>query len=191
MTQILEAIRDGREEASQRLWSILYEELRQMAQRKMTNEPLGHTLQPTALVHEAYLRLMADQDASWENRAHFFGAAAEAMRRILIERARRQRRLKHGGNRNRVPLKDSAILVNQEPIDLIALDEALTRLEKLDKRMSEVVKLHCFAGLSHKEIAKLLKVSEWTVIRDWIAGKTLLLYEMGEPPGQNRNHDQS
>jgi len=179
VTDILADLRGGNRQAAEELLPIVYGELRKLARAKMAREAPGHTLQPTALVHEAYLRLVKDPEASWEGRAHFFAAAAEAMRRILIERARRYRRQKHGGDHQRVtfaePVGGSAAL---GPEELLALDAALERLEGLDEAMSGVVKLRCFAGLSVEETAEALGISTRTVKRHWAAALAWLNREM-------------
>lgn len=153
--------------AADELLPQLYDELRDMARRKMEREPRGQTLQATALVHEAYVRLVGDRDPGWSGRAHFLGAAAEAMHRILIERARAKGRLKRGGGRLRVDLTDLATLDGAPDADLLALDEALVRLEARDARKAKVVVLRFYGGLSIEEIAQALSVSPATVKSDW------------------------
>jgi RNA polymerase sigma factor (TIGR02999 family) len=153
--------------AADELLPQLYDELRGMARRKLEREPRGQTLQATALVHEAYLRLVGDRDPGWSGRAHFLGAAAEAMHRILVERARAKGRLKRGGGRTRVDLTDVATLDGAPNAEVIALDEALARLESRDVRKAKVVVLRYFGGLSIDEIAQALSVSPTTVKSDW------------------------
>jgi RNA polymerase sigma factor (TIGR02999 family) len=166
--QALEAAVSGDAEAASRLLPLLYGELRGLARRLMANQPPGHTLQPTALVHEAYLRLIGKDGAEWEGRAHFFGAAARAMRDILVESARRKAALKRGGARKRVDVEPEALAVEgPRADDLLALDEALRKLEDEDPRKGRIVDLRFFAGLEMAEIAELLGVSEATVKRDW------------------------
>ncbi len=179
VTQILAAISAGDEGRADELLRLVYDELRRMARQKMAHEPPGHTLQPTALVHEAYLRLVGDQDVRWEGRSHFFGAAAEAMRRILIDRARRYAAARHGGGRQRVPLEAADRAAAGESVDLLALDDALGRLQEHDQRMAEVVKLRFFAGLTIEETAAALDVTSRTVNRDWIAARAWLHHELG------------
>lgn len=153
--------------AADELLPQLYDELRDMARRKMEHEPRGQTLQATALVHEAYVRLVGDRDPGWSGRAHFLGAAAEAMHRILVERARAKGRLKRGGGRARVDLTDVATLSGEPDADLLALDEALARLEARDARKAKVVVLRYYGGLSIEEIAQALSVSPSTAKSDW------------------------
>ena len=178
VTRILEAISSGSKEAADELLALVYAELRKMARAKMAREKPGQTLQPTALVHEAYLCLMGDEEPRWENRAHFFTAAAEAMRRILIDRARSKATAKHGGDRRRVELESSAGAQQPRIEMLLALDEALDRLEGLDDRMAKVVKLRYFAGLTVKETALALGLSPRSVNRHWAAARAWLHREM-------------
>jgi RNA polymerase sigma factor (TIGR02999 family) len=174
VTQILHAITGGDLAAASQLLPLVYDELRQLAAQKLAHETPGQTLQPTALVHEAYLRLVGDEpEAHWEGRSHFFAAAAEAMRRILIENARRKKREKHGGGFRRVELPDLPV-ANQEPDDLLALDEALARFAEEDPAAAEVVKLRLYAGLSVEEAGAALGLSRthayrhWTYARAWL-----------------------
>jgi RNA polymerase sigma factor (TIGR02999 family) len=167
VTRLLAAMNAGDSRASGQLLDLVYAELRELASRKMAHEPPGHTLQPTALVHEAFLRLAGDHQAQWENRAHFFGAAGEAMRRILIERARRYGRIKHGGGRKRVDLPEHLVADESRSAELFALDEAIDRLEAFDKRKSDIVKLRYFVGMTIEETAEALCVSPATVKSDW------------------------
>jgi len=173
-TELLSAIGDGDRSAATALLPLVYEELRRLAQQRMAREPPGQTLQATALVHEAYLRLIGVGDIPWRNRAHFFGAAAEAMRRILVERARRRTRLRHGGQCQRLSLDDSLIVSPAASPDLVALDEALQRLEALDLRKASVVKLRYFAGCSIEQTADALDISPATVKNDWRYAKAWL-----------------
>jgi RNA polymerase sigma factor (TIGR02999 family) len=156
VTQMLHAAAQGDSSAASQLLPLVHDELRQLAARKLVHEAAGQTLEPTALVHEAYLRLVGDEhDAQWEGRGHFFAAAAEAMRRILIENARRKKREKHGGGLRRVELPDLPV-ADQEPDDLLALDDALARFAAEDPAAAEVVKLRLYAGLSVEEAADRL-----------------------------------
>jgi RNA polymerase sigma factor (TIGR02999 family) len=182
VTQLLEAAGAGDEGAAERLLPVVYDALRELAERRMDREPPGHTLQPTALVHEAYLRLVGDREIRWANRAHFFAAAAEAMRRILVERARRQQSLKRGGGAGRVPLLDVHAAKDAETVDLVALDEALARLEDRDPGMSEIVKLRFFAGLTIEQTAEALGIANRTINRRWIAARAWLRREMTGHP---------
>jgi RNA polymerase sigma factor (TIGR02999 family) len=181
VTRILYAISDGDSQAADRLLPLVYDELRVLATQKMAQEPPGHTLAPTALVHEAYLRLVdVDEARQWDNRRHFFAAAAEAMRRILVENARRKRRLKYGGGRQRVPL-DLALSVADTPDDdVLAVDEALQGLEQVDPQNAALVKLHFFAGLSLQETAQALGIAERTAYRDWAYARAWLARFLGE-----------
>jgi RNA polymerase sigma factor (TIGR02999 family) len=168
VTQLLNAIGQGNERASADLLPLVYEELRKLAAQKLAQEKPGQTLQATALVHEAYLRLVGDGEAQrWDNRRHFFAAAAEAMRRILVENARRKKRLKHGGDRERVELLEKDIAVDDAPDELLALDTALTKLEKEDAQVSQLVKLRVFAGLSIEQAGEALGFSRATAYRQW------------------------
>jgi RNA polymerase sigma factor (TIGR02999 family) len=174
VTRILDAIQQGDSKAADELLPLVYEELRRLAANKMAHELPGQTLQPTALVHEAWLRLVGDGDPGWQNRAHFFGAAAEAMRRILIDRARRKQALRHGGGQQRVELEESALEVPADDEKILQVHEALEVLAVEDPEKAEIVKLRFFAGLSHEEIAGLLGVNEKTVRRHWEVAKVRL-----------------
>jgi RNA polymerase sigma factor (TIGR02999 family) len=167
VTRILTAIEQGDPTAAVELLPLVYEELRQLAAHKMAQEAAGQTLQPTALVHEAYLRLVGEgHDSPWDNRGHFIAAAAEAMRRILVENARRKKRDKHGGGRRRVELPDLPA-ADQEPDELLALDDALAKLAAEDPAAAEVVKLRLYAGLSVEEAAAALGLSRAHAYRHW------------------------
>ncbi|MFQ5491580.1 MAG: ECF-type sigma factor [Phycisphaerae bacterium] len=176
--QTLDEVRQGRPGASDRLFSLTYAELRQLAGRLMRKEPAGQTLQPTALVHEAYMRLVGDEAVDWNGRRHFFGAASRAMRRILVERSRRVQADKRGGGRKHEELRDCALPDQHESVDLIALDEALTNLETRDKSMSDVVHMRFFVGLSIDQVAELLETSPRSVDRLWSRAKTWLYSEL-------------
>jgi RNA polymerase sigma factor (TIGR02999 family) len=178
ITRVLAAIGDGDESAVSRLLPLVYAELRQMARRLMSRERAGQTLEPTGLVHEAYLRLFGKGPASWECRAHFFVAAATAMRRILVERARRRRAERHGGGQRRVTLDEAAVPADAPGAELLALDEALRRLEAEDARASRVVHLRYFAGLGIDETAELMGISTATVTRDWTYARAWLRREV-------------
>lgn len=170
--------------ASEQLLPILYDELRRLAHSRMAREQPGQTLQATALVHEAYLRLVGDTELSWDSRGHFFGAAAEAMRRILIDRARRKGRQRHGAGLARATLNESAV-VGQAPQDddLESLDDALSRLEVQDEQMAQVVKLRYFAGLTVAETAGIMDLAPRTVNRKWTAARAWLHREMSASAG--------
>ncbi len=180
VTTILAAIKRGEENAADELMPIVYNRLRRLAQQMMGSEKPGQTLQATALVHEAYLRLLGDgQEAtSWQDRRHFYAAAAQAMRRILVERARRYSRIKHGGGRKRLALDDVEAVIDSESVDLLAVDESLRRLEKEDARAAQVVMLRYFAGLSVEDTAQALEIAPRTVRRDWTYAKAWLMEEM-------------
>lgn len=178
VNQILHDIEHGDGKAADELLPQVYHELRRIAARKMAHEAPGHTLQPTALVHEAWLHLGGDAQPNWKNRAHFFGAAAEAMRRILVDRAREKRALKRGGDLKRVDL-DGIELASPMPDDeLLALDEALNRLATVDTRAAEMVKLCFFVGLTQEQAAQELGVSLATAERVWGFARAWLLREV-------------
>ena len=178
VTRILSTIGEGDGRAGEELLPLVYDELRKLAGQRMAHEQPGQTLQPTALVHEAYLRLVGNGQVEWNSRGHFFAAAAEAMRRILVDRARRHRRVRHGGGRNRIPANLEEIAAEQESLDLVDLDDALRRLEKEDARISRIVMLRFFAGLSVEDTAKALAVSPTTVKRDWAFARAWLYDEI-------------
>ena len=180
VTRILEAVRGGDRHAADRLLDAVYEELRRLAARKLAQERPGQTLQATALVHEAYLRLLGDKDAHWENRAHFFAAAAEAMRRILIEAARRKARLKHGGGRQRLELDQADCVSLPESVDLLALDEALDKLAEVDRVKADLVQLRYFTGLTVEQAGELLGISRATADRYWAFARAWLYREIAK-----------
>ena len=175
ITRILTAAQEGDSQALAGLLPLVYEELRRMAAAKMAHEAAGQTLQPTALVHEAWLRLGGDLQPAWENRAHFFSAAAEAMRRILIDRARRRERIRHGGGQERVDIEDVEIATPEDDERLLAIHEHLDALAKESPAKADVVKLRFFVGLTEREIAEALHVTERTVERHWAYAKVWLL----------------
>ena len=180
VTRILHAIQEGQTQAAAELLPLVYEELRRLAAGKMARENAGLTLQPTALVHEAWLRLGGDEQPTWENRAHFFGAAAEAMRRILVERARRRFRQRHGGGQERVDLDELEIAAptDDDDEDLLAMHDALDRFAAFDPEKAEFVKLRYFVGLSLEETAGALGVSLTTAKRWWQYARAWLKVEM-------------
>jgi RNA polymerase sigma factor (TIGR02999 family) len=181
ITRVLSAIAQGQPQAAEQLLPLVYDELRQLAAQKMAQEKPGQTLQPTALVHEAYLRLVGvDQANAWHSRSHFFAAAAEAMRRILVDNARSKRSLKRGGNRCRQPLDEAALITPQDDQDLVALDEALSRLAAHDAEAAQLVKLRFFAGLSGQQAAEALGISPRTADRAWSYARVFLLNELKE-----------
>ena len=180
VTEILSRIDRGESGDSSDLLPLIYTELRALAASRLAQEASSVTLQPTALVHEAWLRLRSgDPAATWSSRSHFFGAAAEAMRRILIERARQKRTIKRGGGRHRVTLADPESKVVTEQVDLLALDEALSKLQLRDPRKAELVKLRFFAGMTIAEAAGVLGVSISTAENDWAYARCWLRLEMG------------
>jgi RNA polymerase sigma factor (TIGR02999 family) len=173
VTEILTAIDRGQARAGE-LLPLVYDELRKLAAARMAHESPGQTLQPTALVHEAWLRLVGDANPKFDGRAHFFAAAAEAMRRILIDNARRKRALRHGGGQARVDIQDIEIAAASREDELLAVHEALEKLAAEDTGLAELVKLRFFAGFTNKEAAELLGVSEPTVERRWAFAKAWL-----------------
>jgi RNA polymerase sigma-70 factor (ECF subfamily) len=183
ITQLLNEWGNGDQAALDRLMPLVYAELRRMARRHMNQQRPGHTLQTTALIHEAYMRLAGDSAKQWDNRAHFFGVAAKAMRCVLVDYARSRRSAKRGGAVRPVTLDEGIHTSGERMAGLIALDDALTDLDKLHPRQSQVVELRFFAGLSVEETAAILKVSPDTVMRDWRAAKAWLEREL------NHGHD--
>lgn len=181
VTQVLSAIEQGDPHAAGQLLPLVYDELRRLAAARIARESPGQTLQATALVHEAYLRLVdVSRQPHWNSRGHFFAAAAEAMRRILIDRARHRQSLKAGGDHRRHELDDVDIGIGEPNLDLLALDEALTNLEAHDARAAQVVKLRFFAGLNNAEVAQVLEVSVSTAENDWAYARAWLKLALGE-----------
>ncbi len=179
ITQLLKQWSDGKREVLESLMPLVYEELRRQASRYLKKERSNHTLQTTALINEAYLKLIDQREVVWQNRAHFFAIAAQAMRRILVDYARQRQREKRGGKAENLPLELAISIVSQEKsVDLVALDDALTRLEKFDERQARVVELRYFSGLSLDETAEILGVSNVTVRREWNLAKAWLLQEI-------------
>jgi RNA polymerase sigma factor (TIGR02999 family) len=178
VTHILDAMGQGDPHAAAQLLPLVYDELRKLAAQRLAQEKPGQTLQATALVHEAYVRLVGDNQGAWDNRHHFFGAAAEAMRRILVEQARRKRRVRHGGGKQRIDLDERCSVVETPSDDLLALDEALTRLTALKPVRADVVKLRFFAGLTMPEIAQALDISLPTAERYWAFARTWLFADL-------------
>jgi RNA polymerase sigma factor (TIGR02999 family) len=184
VTRILSAIEQGDPHAAEQLLPLVYEELRKLAAQKMAQEAPGQTLQATALVHEAYLRLVGDGPGQhWDHRGHFFAAAAEAMRRILVDAARRKQAIRHGGGRCRVDLLDHH-RITQSPDGLLALDEALTRFAREEPAKAELVKLRFFGGLSMPDAAKALGISIASAERWWAYARTWLFSELQEDTAQ-------
>lgn len=181
VTRILSAIEHGVSHAADRLLPLVYDELRRLAAAKLSHENPGQTLQATALVHEAYVRLVdVNTSPQWNSRGHFFAAAAEAMRRILVEQARRKKSVKAGGQLHRVDLQDEHVASPNSPFDLIELSDALDKLARLDRRKAELVKLRYFAGLTLREAAAALEIAESTADADWAYAKSWLRVELAE-----------
>ena len=183
VTRILTAIEQGDAKSTDELLPVVYNELRRLAAHKMANEPAGHTLQPTALVHEAWLKLVDKPNQSWQNRAHFFGAAAEAMRRILIARARRKQAQRRGAGAMHVDADEIEIASPAPDDQLLALNEALDRFAALEPQQAELVKLRYFVGLKIEEAAEVLGISEATAKRWWAYARAWLFNEISAPPG--------
>ena len=178
VTQLLLGWGKGDKEALDQLVPIVYEELRRQAARYLHRERVGHTLQTTALIHEAYLRLIDQKNVQWENRAQFFGIAAQLMRRILVDHARTKKRAKRGGSDIRVSLGEANALARVQDLDVVALHEALERLEQIDEQQSKIVELRFFSGLTVEETAEVLNISPATVKRDWSMAKAWLHREI-------------
>lgn len=180
-TRILKAIDDGDANAASELLPLLYAELRALAQQLMKKTPPGNTLQPTALVHEAYIRLVGSSDAGWNSRGHFYAAAAQAMRQILVDQTRRKQAARHGGGKKRIDLDADQIAVALPSADVVALDDALNRLEATDPRKSRIVLLRYFAGLTNEETAAALGCSLRTIEREWKFIRAFLYTELSDP----------
>ncbi|MDQ3063137.1 MAG: sigma-70 family RNA polymerase sigma factor [Acidobacteriota bacterium] len=179
ITQMLRQWSGGNREVLEDLMPLVYDELHKQAARFLNRERRDHTLQTTALIHETYLKLIDQREVNWESRAHFFAIAANLMRRILVDYARQKHREKRGGDMMKLPLEEAALIVGKErSIDLMALDEALTRLEKIDEQQARIVELRYFSGLSLEETAETLKVSRTTVANDWSIAKAWLHREL-------------
>ncbi|MCA9287324.1 MAG: sigma-70 family RNA polymerase sigma factor [Phycisphaerales bacterium] len=186
VTRLLGDLASGKQASSDELLPLVYEQLRRAAQQRMAQERTAHTLTATALVHEAYARLVGDEHVKWDGRGHFYAAAAEAMRRILIEHARARGRVKRGGGRQRVPLSVVDLATEADAGEIMALDGAIERLRGEDERLAEIVRLRFYAGLSVEETAAALGVSERTVKRDWAFARAWLHRELEE--GEPRRH---
>jgi len=180
VTQLLQAWSDGNRQALEKLTPLVYKELHRLAKRYMAREHPGHDLQTTALVNEAYLRLIDWKSVRWQSRAHFFGVSAQLMRRILVDFARSRRQAKRGGETRQVSLDEALVVSHDRAADLVALDDALTALATIDARKSRVVELRFFGGLSVEETAEVLKVSPRTVLQDWNLARVWLLREISE-----------
>jgi RNA polymerase sigma-70 factor, ECF subfamily len=175
---LLESWSNGNSQAVDELLPLVYDELRQMARRYMNRQPSGHTLQTTALIHEAYLKIVDNEEKRWQNKSHFFAVAAQAMRHILVDRARANQTDKRGGGKQKISLEEAAEISAERADELVALDEALKNLSKLDERKGRVVELRYFGGLSVEETAEVLNISRQTVMRDWNFAKMWLLREL-------------
>jgi RNA polymerase sigma-70 factor, ECF subfamily len=183
VTLLLTALTRGEQDAASKLIPIVYGELRRLAASYMRRERVDHTLQPTALVHEAYLKLIEQRSANWQSRSHFFGVAAQLMRRILIDHARGHGRQKRGGEQKKVSLDDAFVFSEQQADELLAVDDSLDRLAKVDPRQARVVELRFFGGLNVEEAAEVLGVSPKTVKRDWSVAKAWLYADLKERHG--------
>jgi RNA polymerase sigma factor (TIGR02999 family) len=183
VTELLRNWSDGDKRSQEQLFQAVYNELRRQAARYLRHEPPGQTLQTTDLIHEAYLRLIDQKHVEWHNRLHFFGIAAQVMRRILVDHARARQAAKRGGKDNRMPLEEAMEGLTDPDLDFVALDEALSRLVKIDPQQGRVVELRFFSGLSVEETAKVLEVSERTVKRDWNLAKAWLRRELSRRDG--------
>lgn len=180
VTELLVAWGNGEQAALDKLMPLIYDELRRIARSHMNRQPPGHTLQTTALINEAFLKLLGQHDKHWQNRAHFLGVAAQAMRHILVDYARSRHCAKRGGSLQVVPCDEAAVVSTERAAEVVALDDALRRLADIDPRKSRVVEMRYFGGLSVEETAEVLKVSPDTVMRDWRLAKTWLRRELSE-----------
>ncbi|HEX6719558.1 MAG TPA: sigma-70 family RNA polymerase sigma factor [Pyrinomonadaceae bacterium] len=178
ITQLLAEWREGNQSALDELYPLVYNELHRLARRYMSRERKGHTLQTTALINEAYVRLVDQKNVQWANRSHFFAISAQIMRRILIDHARRHAYAKRGGGARQVSLEEAATVTPEQSLEIIRLDEALKSLAELDPRRSRVVELRYFGGLNNEEIAGVLKISENTVTRDWNMARAWLYQQL-------------
>jgi RNA polymerase sigma factor (TIGR02999 family) len=178
LTQLLKSAQAGDKRALDELFPLVYDELRRVADRQLRGERAGHTLQPTALVHEAYLRLIEQHSVDWRNRAHFFGLAAEMMRRILVNYALKRQAAKRGGHVTRLALDDAVSFAEQREVDLVLLDEALRRLAVIDPQQSRIVELRFFGGLTIEEVAEALGISDSTVKREWRVARAWLYQQI-------------
>jgi RNA polymerase sigma factor (TIGR02999 family) len=178
ITLVLDAINRGESQASEKLLPLVYDELRNLATARMLQESAGHTLQPTALVHEAWLRLVGDSNKNWKSQAYFFAAAAEAMRRILVEHARRKARLKYGGGQLRLNIEDMDLAEAPTDDKVLLVDEALEHLERSNAERARVVVLKFFGGMTNKEVANTMNISERSVDRHWVCAKAWLFQKL-------------
>jgi RNA polymerase sigma factor (TIGR02999 family) len=178
ITQLLEKWGNGNKEVLDELLPIVYDELRRQAARYLRRERVGHTLQTTALIHEAYIRLVDQRNVRWQNRAHFFGIASQLMRRILVDHARTKKRVKRGGSDVRVSLAEAMVATQAKDLDVLALDEALDKLATIDNQQARIVELRFFSGLTVEETSEVLSISPATVKRDWSMAKAWLHREI-------------
>jgi RNA polymerase sigma factor (TIGR02999 family) len=185
VTSLLKKLAEGNQEAARDLIPVIYEELHRLAVAHLRHERLDHTLQPTALVHEAYIKLVGLRNAAWESRVHFFAVASNVMRHILVDYARRQHRARRGGRQEKVSLDEVLLVTPDRPDKILALHECLTRLEKLDGRQARIVELRYFGGLTVEEAAGVLGVSPTTVRREWRSAKAWLFGELKEQYGHH------
>jgi RNA polymerase sigma factor (TIGR02999 family) len=181
LTLVLDAINAGESQAVEKLLSLVYNELRNLAAARMLQESAGHTLQPTALVHEAWLRLISEGDQNWKSKAYFFAAAAEAMRRILVEHARKKASLKHGGGQVRLNIEDLELAGSSPDEKILLVHDALDHLERSNPERARVVVLKFFGGMTNKEVADTLNVSERSVDRHWVCAKAWLFQRLKNP----------
>jgi RNA polymerase sigma factor (TIGR02999 family) len=179
ITELLEQWSGGNQAALDKLYPLVYEELRRLARSYMKREPKGHTLQTTALINEAYVRIVDQKSVHWQNRSHFFAISAQIMRRILVDHARRYLHAKRGGGPRRVSLDEAMIVAAERSEEVLMLDEALSNLARMDPRRCQVVELRYFAGLNNQEIASVLHISENTVMRDWNLARAWLYQQLG------------
>ena len=179
ITELLEQWSGGNQTALDKLYPLVYEELRRLARSYMKREPKGHTLQTTALINEAYVRIVDQKSVHWQNRSHFFAISAQIMRRILVDHARRYLHAKRGGGARRVSLDEAMIVAAERSEEVLMLDEALSNLARMDPRRCQVVELRYFAGLNNQEIASVLHISENTVMRDWNLARAWLYQQLG------------
>ena len=185
VTSLLKKLADGNQEAATKLIPVIYHELHRLAVGHLRHERPDHTLQPTALVHEAYIKLVAQRNADWQSRTHFFAVASQLMRRILVDYARRQLRAKRGGREAKLSLEEVLLVSPNRPDKMLALDESLTRLEKMDARQGRIVELRYFGGLTVEEAAEILRVSPTTVRREWTSAKAWLYGELKQRHGDH------
>ena len=185
VTSLLKLLGEGNQEAARELIPVIYQELHRLAVRHLRHERPNHTLQATALVHEAYIKLVAQRNNDWKNRAHFFAVASNLMRRILVDYARRQLREKRGKGKTKLSLDEVVLVSPDRPDRVLALDECLTQLEKLDPRQSRIVELRFFSGLTVEEVALIMDSSPTTVRREWTSAKAYLYGELKQRNGPN------